>query len=193
MKLRVLPLLLCSLLATGCTAPLVIGIGGVAAGVTVANDNRTAGTMMDDERIELNTMDIVARDPYLRDNSHINATSYNGQLLLTGEIPDQQSSEQLAARVTRLQRVIVVKNALTIGPVSDSATRTADTGTTSRVKSRLISKVGASKAQNIKVVTEGGTVYLMGLVSRDEAAQAVEVARRTEGVQRIVKVFEYQP
>ena len=78
MKQRLLPLLLCSLLASGCAAPLVIGLGGLAAGVTVANDRRTAGMMMDDERIELGTMDIVTRDPYLRDNRHINATSYNG-------------------------------------------------------------------------------------------------------------------
>ncbi len=191
MKQGLLPLLLCSLLASGCAAPVVLGLGGVAAGVTVANDRRTAGMMMDDERIELNTMDIVTRDAHLRDNSHINATSYNGQLLLSGEIPDQQSSEQLAAQAARLQRVVVVKNALTIGPVSDSATRTADTRTTSRVKSRLIAEVGAAQAQHIKVVTENATVYLMGLVSRDEAAQAVEVTRHTEGVQRIVKVFEY--
>ena len=194
MKAKLLPLFLASTLLTGCAAaPLVVGLGGVAAGVSVANDRRTAGMMMDDERIELNTLDIVARDSLLRDHSHVNATSYNGQLLLTGEMPDQQSSEHLAAQAARLQRVTVVKNALTVGPVSDSATRTADTGITSRVKSRLISKLGASKAQHIKVVTESGTVYLMGLVSRDEASQAVEVTRHTRGVQHIVKVFEYLP
>ena len=193
MKQRLLSLLLCSLLASGCAAPLVIGLGGVAAGVTVANDRRTAGMMMDDERIELGAMDIVTRDPYLRDNSHINATSYNGQLLLSGEIPDQQNREQLAAQAARLQRVAVVKNEITIGPVSDSATRTADTRITSRVKSRLIAEIGAAQAQHIKVVTESATVYLMGLVSHDEAAQAVQVTRHTQGVQRIVKVFEYQP
>jgi osmotically-inducible protein OsmY len=87
----------------------------------------------------------------------------------------------------------VVKNELTVGPVSDSATRTADTSITSRVKSHMLSQLGAELAHHIKVVSESGTVYLMGLVSRDEAAQAVAVTSSTSGVQRIVKVFEYQP
>jgi osmotically-inducible protein OsmY len=141
----------------------------------------------------MNTIDIVTRDPILRDNSHVNATSYNGQLLLTGEVPDQQSSDLLAQRAARLSRVAVVKNELTVGQVSDSATRTADTSITSRVKSRMLSQLGAGLAHHIKVVSESGTVYLMGLVSRDEAAQAVAVTSSTSGVQRIVKVFEYQP
>jgi len=188
-----LPLLLAPLLLAGCAAPVAIGLGGIAAGTVVATDRRTAGVMLDDERIELNTLDIVARDPLLRDNSHINATCYNGQLLLTGEVPTQQSGDQLATQAARLQRVTVVKNALTVGPVSPSATRTADSATTSRLKSRMVSELDGGLGRHIKVVTEGGTVYMMGLVSRVEAAQAVEVARTTAGVQRIVKVFEYQP
>jgi osmotically-inducible protein OsmY len=191
MKQTLLLPLLASLLLGGCAAPVMLGIGGAAAGMMVASDRRTAGVMLDDERIEMNTIDIVTRDPLLRDNSHINATCYNGQLLLTGEIPDQQSSELLARQAARLARVSVVKNELTVGPVSDSATRTNDTAITSRVKSRLLSELGAGVGQHIKVITESSTVYLMGLVSRDEAARAVEVTRRTAGVQRIVKVFEY--
>ncbi|MCW8919826.1 MAG: BON domain-containing protein [Gammaproteobacteria bacterium] len=193
MKWMVFPPLLASLLLGGCAAPVVIGLGGAAAGVMVASDRRTAGVMLDDERIEMNTLDLVTRDPTLRDNSHINATCYNGQLLLTGEIPDQRSSELLAERAARLPRVRLVKNELAVGPVTDSATRTRDTATTSRVKSRLLAELGAGLAHHIKVVTENGTVYLMGLLSRDEATQAVAVARRTAGVQRIVKVFEYTP
>jgi osmotically-inducible protein OsmY len=192
MKWMVLPPLLASLLLGGCAAPIVIGLGGAAAGVMVASDRRTAGVMLDDERIEMNTIDLVTRDPLLRDNGHINATCYNGQLLLTGEVPDQQSSELLAQRAARLPRVRMVKNELTVGPVTDSATRTKDTATTSRVKSRLLSELGAGLAHHIKVVTENGTVYLMGLVTRDEAERAVATARHTTGVQRIIKVFEYQ-
>jgi osmotically-inducible protein OsmY len=188
-----LPLLLLPTLLTGCAAPLVVGLGGAAAGMAVASDRRTAGMMLDDERIEMNTIDIVTRDPVLRDSSHVNATSFNGQLLLSGEVPDQQSSQLLAQRASRLARVSVVKNELTVGPVSDSATRTSDTSITSRVKSRMLSELGAGLAHHIKVVSESGTVYLMGLVTPEEAAQAVEVTRRTKGVQRIVKVFEYLP
>ena len=193
MTRKLLPLLLLPALLGGCAAPVIIGIGAAAAGVAVVNDRRTAGMILDDERIELNTMDLVARDPILRDNSHINATCYNGQLLLTGEVPDQLSSDLLARRAAQQPRVSVVKNELYIGPVSSSNTRTTDTGITSRVKSRIISELGAGFAHHIKVITESGSVYLMGMVNRDEAAQAVEVARRTPGVQRIVKVFEYQP
>lgn len=193
MRAPLLTLLCASLLLGGCAAPIVLGLGGAAAGVMVANDRRTAGMMLDDERIELNTIDLVTRDPLLRNSSHINATCYNGQLLLTGEIPDQQSSDLLAQRAARLSRVNMVKNELRIGPVSDSATRTSDTALTSRVKSRLLTDLGAGLGQHIKVVSENGAVYLMGLVSRDEATQAVAVTSRTQGVQRIVKVFEYQP
>lgn len=189
-----LTLVLLAALFAGCAAaPLMVGVGAAAGGVMVNNDRRTAGTMLDDERIEINTLNLVAADPMLRDNAHINATSYNGQLLLTGEVPDQQSNEQLAARAARLKRVNVVKNALVVGPVSSSATRTEDTRITSRIKSRIVSDLGSDMAQHIKVVTESGTVYLMGLVSRDEAAQAVAVAAASRGVRRIVKVFEYQP
>jgi osmotically-inducible protein OsmY len=193
MRRQLIALLLLPVLLGGCAAPIVLGLGGAAAGMAVASDRRTAGMMLDDERIEINTIDIITRDPMLRDNSHVNATCYNGQLLLTGEIPDQQSSDLLAQRAARLSRVAVVKNELTVGPVSDSATRTADTSITSRVKSHMLSQLGAGLAHHIKVVSESGTVYLMGLVSRDEAAQAVAVTSSTSGVQRIVKVFEYQP
>ncbi len=189
----VLSLLLASALLGGCAAaPVMIGVGAAAGGVMVASDRRTAGMMMDDQRIELKTMDMVARDDMLRENAHINATSYNGQLLLTGEVPDQQSSEQLAARATKIERVSVVKNELLVGPVSDSSSRTNDTAITSRVKSRLISRLEGGLGKDIKVVTERGTVYLMGLVTQQEADQAVEIVRTTSGVQRIVKVFEYQ-
>ena len=194
MRDKLVALLLASALLTGCAAaPLVIGVGAAAGGVMVANDRRTAGMMMDDERIELKTMDMVTRDAMLRDNAHINATCYNGQLLLTGEVPDELSATQLAERASRLTRVTVVKNELLIGPVSGSASRTADSATTTRVKSRLISKLSDGLGQDIKVVTERGSVYLMGLVTQEEANQAVEITRTTKGVQRIVKVFEYQP
>ncbi|MEN8169456.1 MAG: BON domain-containing protein [Pseudomonadota bacterium] len=189
---KLLPLLLLPTLLGGCTAPVIIGLSAAAASVAVVSDRRTAGMILDDERIELNTMDLIARDLILRENSHINATCYNGQLLLTGEVPDQHSSDLLTKRVAKLPRVTVVKNELIVGPVSDSNTRTSDTGTTSRVKSRLLSELGAGLTHHVKVITENGTVYLMGLVNREEAARAVEITRHTRGVQRIVKVFEYQ-
>ena len=109
---RILALAVSVSLLTGCAAaPVVVGVGAVAGGVMVAKDRRTTGMMMDDERIELKTMDMVTRDPMLRDNAHINATSFNGQLLLTGEVPDQQSGDKLAAQAAKIERISVVKNA----------------------------------------------------------------------------------
>ncbi|MDH5784672.1 MAG: BON domain-containing protein [Chromatiales bacterium] len=177
----------------GCAAaPMVLGVGAAAGGAMVAGDRRTAGMMMDDERIELKTMNIIAADTILRDSSHINATSYNGQLLLTGEIPDEISSKALVARVKKIERVTVVKNEMLVGPVSDSASRTQDSAITARIKSRLISQLESGLGQDIKVVTERRSVYLMGLLTKAEAEQAIAIARTVDGVQRIVKVFEYQ-
>lgn len=193
MRSALLPLLLASVLLGGCAAaPIVVGVGAAAGGVMVANDRRTAGTMIDDERIELNTLDLVARDPLLREHAHINATCFNGQLLLTGEVPSQMSKEELGKRVARLKKVTVVKNALVVGPSSDSRSRTADTATTARVKSRLIAELNDGLANHVKVVTEQGTVFLMGLLSRAEAQRVVTLVSTTRGVQRVVKVFEYQ-
>lgn len=192
MMQRLITVALLGLMLSGCGLPVLLGVGAATTSMIVASDRRTAGVMLDDERIELATMDLVARDTVLRENAHINATSFNGQLLLTGEVPDHESSEALARSAARLPQVRIVKNELVVGPVTDSAIRTRDTGITSRVKSRMLSELGGELANNVKVVTENGTVYLMGLVTRDEAAQAVTVTMLIAGVQRIVKVFEYQ-
>lgn len=185
-------LLLSSLYLSGCTAPLVIGVGAATTGAIVASDRRTTGTMLDDERIESKTAELVAQDEVMKNNSNVNATCFNGQLLLTGEVPDQLSSDNLERQAARLARVRMVKNALVVGPVSDEASRKTDSSITRNVKSRLLTKGSVALSRHIKVVTESGTVYLMGLVNRDEAAQAVELTKQVEGVLRIVKVFEYQ-
>lgn len=183
-----LPLIL---LLNGCAAPLLIG-GAAATGVAIAKDRRTAGTMLDDERIELNILSEVAREQQLIDRSHLNVTSYNGIVLLTGEVEASPLAQRIAAIAGKVNKVREVKNELRIAPQSDANSRSHDTVVTTRVKSHLVSDDSVDGTA-IKVVTEQGTVYLMGLVSPAEAASAVEVTRRTEGVLRIVKVFEYQP
>ena len=183
-------LLLTPLILSGCAAPLLIG-GAAATGVAVANDRRTAGTMLDDERIEMNVLSEVARDQQLVADTHLNVTSYNGIVLLSGEAKSPALAERISAIAGRVIKVREVKNELRIGFLSDSASRNRDTMLTSRVKSRLVA------AENVdgtafKVVSEQGTVYLMGLVTPTEAEAAVNVVRRTEGVLRIVQVVEYQ-
>jgi osmotically-inducible protein OsmY len=173
----------------GCAAPLLIG-GAAATGISVAKDRRTAGTMLDDERIELNVLSEVARDQELSQDSHLNVTSYNGIVLLSGEVQTDALGSRIATFATQVAKVREVRNELRIAPPSSAGERSRDTVITTRVKSRLVADP-AIDGTSIKVVSENGTVYLMGLVSLDEAASAVEVTRNTNGVQRIVKVFEY--
>jgi osmotically-inducible protein OsmY len=186
-----LALLLATLLLSGCAAPLIVGGAAAATGVAVANDRRTAGTMLDDERIELNVLSAVAREPELAEHSHLNVTSYNGIVLLTGEVETAAVSTRIASIASAISKVREVKNELRTATPAQADSRSHDTLLTSRVKSRLIRDKRVDGTV-IKVVSEQGSVYLMGLVSRDEAQAAVDVARSTEGVQRIVKVFEYQ-
>jgi len=183
-------ILLSALFLHGCAAPLLIG-GATATGVAVANDRRTAGTMLDDERIEMSILNEMTSDQELVDHTHLNVTSYNGIVLLTGEAETKALSQRIidiARRVNKVRRVI---NELHISRLSDAASRREDTVITTRVKSRLVNddRIDASA---VKVVTEHGTVFLMGLITQEEAAIAVDIARHTEGVQRIIKVFEYQ-
>lgn len=188
--MRWLALVTCLLLLEGCAAPLLIG-GAAATGVAVANDRRTAGTIVDDEGIELTILSEVARDQALLDCCHLNVTSYNGIVLLTGEAANTAYANRLVAIARKTNKVREVKNELSIGPKSEASSRNNDTLITSRVKTRLIQDQRIDGTA-IKVVTEHATVYLMGLVTPAEANIAVDITRSTEGVMRIVKVFEYQ-
>ena len=187
--LRALSIVLVLLALSGCAAPLLIG-GAAATGVAVANDRRTAGTMLDDERIELNVLNLVAREQKLAEHSHLNVTSYNGVVLLTGEVEKAELARRIEELARKVAKVRVVKNEMSIAPPSTPASRSNDTVVTTRVKSRLVADANVDGTA-IKVVSEQGTVYLMGMVTLAEAASAVEVTRHTEGVRRIVKVFEY--
>jgi osmotically-inducible protein OsmY len=181
---------LSALLLHGCAAPLVIG-GAAATGAAVANDRRTAGTMLDDERIEMSTLNEVARDQKLVDGTHLDVTSYNGIVLLTGEAETKALSQQVVDIARRQLKVRRIINELRIVPLSDASSRRNDAVITTRVKSRLVNDERVDGTA-IKVITEQGTVFLMGLVTQKEAAIAVDITRHTEGVQRIIKVFEYQ-
>ena len=177
-----------SLLA-GCAAAVV---GGATAGVLALQDQRTTGTQLDDEGIEWKVLGAVLDDEEIRSNSHINVTSFNGIVLLTGET----TSESLHSRIEVLARstpqVRQVYNELIVAAPSSLGSRSNDTWITGKVKSKLFEAIG-DKALQVKVVTERGTVFLMGLVSQQIGTDAAEAARRVGGVQRVVKVFEYIP
>ena len=170
----------------GCV-PLMVA-GGVAAGAAVATDRRTTGTQLDDEVIE--DKNVLALQERFKGDFHINVTSYNGIVLLTGEVPAESAKADVEQIVRSTPKVRAVQNELTVGPVTDLGSRSNDTLITSKVKARFV-EANKFQINHVKVVTERGVVYLMGVVRRDEGDGAGEIASTTSGAQRVVKVFEY--
>ncbi len=188
-KTRLLLLLMAPLfLLQGC-APIVIG-GAVATSVIVATDPRTTGTVIDDKGIQLKASHTINEDEILSGQAHINVTSYNGVVLLSGETPTAEMRARAERLVTEIDKVRRVHNEITVAAPSSGLTRSSDTLITTKVKSRMIGEKDFDSGR-VKVVTENGTVYLLGLVSRQEAAVATEISRRVSGVQRVVRLFEY--
>lgn len=179
--------LLLSVVLAGCVpAVIAVGAGGAAL---VASDRRTAGTQVDDEGIELKIGNQV--NAQFGDRVHVNATSYNGVVLLTGEVPDQGVRASIAAIAKNTEKVRSVHDDLVVAPNTTMSARTNDTYITSKVKTRFI-EANSFPPNAVKVVTERGVVYLMGIVTRAEGGTAGEIAATTSGVARVVKVFEYR-
>lgn len=174
---------------SGCATAVV---GGAATGAAVVHDRRTAGTVVDDQGIELKINNAIGGNQRLNENAHINVTSYNLSVLLTGEVGTpalKAEAERIAADTQKVKRVI---NHLVVGPNSSLGSRTKDTWITTKVKSSLFNiKLENFDPTRVKVVTEANTVYLLGLVSRQEGNAAINVARQIEGVHRVVALFEY--
>jgi osmotically-inducible protein OsmY len=170
---------------SGCAA---VALGGAAAtGVVMTEDRRTFGTITEDQGIELKAATRIAER--IKD-AHVNVTSYNRMVLLSGEVPNEAAKAE-AERVARaVENVRSVFNELQVGANSGLQARTTDAVTTSKVKARFVDARSFSPL-HVKVVTEAGTVFLMGLVRRQEATDASEVARTTGGVRKVVRLFEY--
>ena len=171
---------------TGCAA-VVIG-AGVGAG-TAANDARTTGTFIDDELIEFKVSTELSQQSDLWEQSHVNATSFNNIVLLTGETTSEDNKRRIAQIAASIEKVRSVHNELAIAAPSSMVARSSDTWITSKVKTNLLSEMNID-ATRVKVVTEKGVVYLMGLVPSAEANTATELARRVGGVERVVRLFE---
>lgn len=162
--------------------------GGVIGTAMVASDRRTSGAQVDDEGIEIRGA--AAMRENFGTNTHINITGYNRQVLLTGEVMNDQQRLQAEQLVSKLPNVRSIVNELAVGPASSLADRSADALITARVKAAMVDTEDVF-ANVYKVVTERGTVYLMGRVTQREAQRATEVARGVSGVKRVVRVFEY--
>ncbi|HEX7329787.1 MAG TPA: BON domain-containing protein [Casimicrobiaceae bacterium] len=173
-------------LLAGCAPVLVAGaVGGTAL---VATDRRSAGAQVDDESIELKIANNIGTG--FGDQVHVNVTSYNGVVLLTGEVPTQDTLNSIVEIARKTPKVRTVHNELLIGPVSSIGSRSNDSYITAKVKSRFV-EANKFAATRVKVVTERQVVYLMGLVTHAEADAATQIASSTSGVTRVVKVFEY--
>ncbi len=180
-------------LALGATALLLQGceraVLGAAAGsaVTAFEDRRTSGTQIDDEGIELRIANRVA--DRFGDKVHLNVNAYNRFALLTGEAPDEATRAEIEKMALAVPNVRGVSNDLQIGVPSSISSRANDSFITSKVKARLLDASRVSPV-HVKVATEAAVVYLMGVVTEQEGEGAVEVARTTGGVRRVVKIFE---
>ncbi len=189
MMLRISAAVLVVSLLSACAPPVVIG-AAAAGGAVVATDQRSAGTMVDDEGIEIKASSRIHADAGLKENCHINITSFNGVVLLTGEAVSEGLRERAAAIVKEIPQVRHVQNELLVAEPSNFTSRSTDTWITTKVKSKLFGDK-VVKGSQVKVVTENATVFLMGLVSREQGHTAAEIARDTRSVARVVKVFEY--
>jgi osmotically-inducible protein OsmY len=186
-KLIPVALLGVSILSLHGCAPLVVG--GAAAGTAAAVDRRTAGVFVGDQEIELRALTRL-NEAFPQKTDNISATSYNRQVLLTGQVPDDATRTRASEIVRGIPDVRNVFNELSVSGVTSLTSDANDLAVTSKVKGRLLRSEQVSGTA-IKVVTEAGTVYLMGLVSRAEAATAAEIARTTSGVLKVVTLFEY--
>jgi osmotically-inducible protein OsmY len=162
--------------------------GGVIGGAMVASDRRTTGIQVEDEGIEQRSATALREN--FGTKEHINITSYNRQVLITGEVSNDTVRKQVEQLIGRVQNVRTVVNELVVGPVSSTSDRASDALLVAKVKASMVDTEDVF-ANVFKVVAERGTVYLMGRVTQREAKRATDVVRGVSGVKRVVRVFEY--
>ncbi len=179
---------LAAVLSTQLAACVPVVIVGAAAGGAMAADRRTSGIYVEDENIELKASKSIA--DALGEAAHVNITSYNRNVLLTGEVPDNTGKARAESMTKAIINVRTVTNELAVMEKTSIGSRGNDAYLTSKVKTRFVAD-GRFPANVVKVVTENTVVYLLGIVSHAEANIATEIASNTSGVTKVVKVFEY--
>ncbi len=198
---RIPPLLIVLALApllSGCFALAATGVAAAGVGTalmaddrrtTGIDDRRTTGIYVEEENIEWKSLSRISRQ---FSAAHVNTTSFNRRVLLTGEAPSEEMKKAIEEAVRSLENVREVTNEIVVSGNASVTSRGNDSLITSNVKTRMLGN-GLFSPNHVKVVTEAGSVFLMGLVTPAEGDAAVEVARSTSGVSRVVKVFEYLP
>ncbi len=189
LSIRLFLALLVMSFLSGCAA-VVVGAG--TTGATVAHDRRTTGTYVEDKAILLKALQMRSQDETLQKNSNISIEVYNLQILLTGQALDADIVARFRDRLTQIERVRHVYNEVTVGAEGTWSEAAADTYLTSRVKVEMFSVgIQGFDPLRLKVTSSLGTVYLMGLVTPEEADAVVEKVRYISGVKRVVRLFEY--
>lgn len=182
---NILFILIFSASLQGCF-PVIAASAG--AGALMVQDRRTSGAYIEDEAIEVKAFDRIGKQ--FNDIAHVNVTSYNRRVLITGEVPNIDVKAQVERTVANILNITKIHNELAIAGNSSLAARSNDTLITSNVKLRFLNDKRFS-ASSIKVVTEHNIVYLMGIVNHQEAQAAAEVASGSQGVSSVVTLFEY--
>lgn len=171
----------------GCVAA-VIGGGAVAA--KVATDPRTTGTQIDDETLEFKVENAVEKDAQIKAEGRVNAVSYNGRILLIGQVPNSDVKDTATALAKGVEGVNEVYNELTVSPKISFAQISKDSWLTTQVKSKMFVD-GRVKATDVKVISENGEVFLLGNVTQSQANAAADIASKISGVKKVIKVFKY--
>ena len=185
-RLRIaLVIALCGVSLGGCIEMAAVGVGAAALSVI---DRRSTGAQVEDEGIELRASNRVGER--FGDKVHINVTSFNRAVLLTGEAPDARTRAEIEKMVLGIANVRGVTNDIQVAGIASLTARASDATITGKVKARFLD-AGTFSPVHVKVVTEASVVYLRGIVTEAEADRAVEVTRTTGGVRKVVKLFEY--
>ncbi len=180
--------ILCAALAASLTGCVEMMVGSAVVGAVATNDRRTLGAQTEDKAIAVKGEVRIAKA--VGDAGHVNVTSYNRKVLLTGEVRDEAMKAQAEREVRAIDNVVNVINELEIAGPSSYTSRSSDALITTKIKASLVDKKTIS-ATSFKVVTERGSVYLLGIVTPREGNVASQVAEGVSGVQRVVKMFEY--
>lgn len=175
-------------MALALTACAPVMMGGVLGTAMIASDRRTTGIQVEDEGISQRSASAIKQN--FGEKEHVNVTSYNRQVLITGEVSSDRVRAQVEQLIGKIENVRLVVNELGIGPATSLSERSADLVLVAKVKAAMIDTEDVF-ASVYKIVVERGTVYLMGRVTQREGNRATEVARGVGGVKRVVRVFEY--
>ncbi|HSG62964.1 MAG TPA: division/outer membrane stress-associated lipid-binding lipoprotein [Pseudomonadales bacterium] len=175
------------LLLQGCAGAVMVGAVG---GAVMVNDERSIGTQLDDTNTDFKISSALAAHADLKNKANITAITVNGSVLMIGQAPSSSLRDQAIRIVQDMQLGGKIHNQIRVGNPTSFTTRSNDTWITTKVKGRMLNEK-ALDVTRIKVVTENGEVFLLGLVDRTQADLAVEIARNTAGVRKVIKMFEY--